>query len=286
MQLPSPDLFFANKKNIENDFYISLQHNDLPVSFSPSRINACLVCVCLAGYAEIEVDLLSYRLIPNDIIVVFPGQILACNEKSGDFTIAYFSFSNQLIDDILYRFPTEFIEFLRESVKYHLPEAEKENIVREYFSVLNSKFRDTENVCSNEIILNLLHNFYMDLYSKVIKKNVNINSRQRKHKTVMQEEFFRLVKTHTEIREVAFYAGKLCITPKYLSIITKESTGTSAKELIDKFAITELKLQLKSSASPLKEIAANLNYPSEAFLCKFFKKHVGITPSHYRNAGR
>jgi AraC-like DNA-binding protein len=285
MQQTSPDLLFSNPKSIENDFYISLQHYDLPISFSPCRIEACLVCVCLAGDAEVEVDLLPYHIAPNSIIVVFPGQILACCEKSGDFTMAYFSFSNLLIDEILFRFPTTFIGFLRESPVYHLPEKEKDAMLVEYFTVLHRKFCETSNVCRSEIIFNLLHNFYLDLYSKVIA-NSAIHSRQRKRKKEVQEEFFRLVKLHTTNREVAFYAAKLCITPKYLSIITKESTGNSAKELIDKFAITELKLQLKTTSTPLKEIAAQLNYPCEAFLCKYFKKHTGLTPSHYRNASR
>jgi AraC family transcriptional regulator, transcriptional activator of pobA len=285
MVLPSPDLLTVNPKNIDDDFHILLQYNDLPIDFSPCRINHCLVCVCLAGYAEIEVDLRSFRFELNDIIVVFPGQILACNEKSTDFSLSHFSFSNQLIDDILYRFPTEFIEFLRESVKYHLPEVEKDSMLTEYFAILLSKFRDMRNVCRREIITNLVHNFYLDLYNKVIACN-EILSRQRKHKKELQEEFFQLVKTHTNNREVAFFAGKLCITPKYLSIITKQSTGSSAKELIDKFAITELKLRLRSSSTQLKEIAAQLNYPCEAFLCKYFKRHAGMTPSHYRNSSR
>lgn len=285
MQLPTPDLFFSMQENIENDFYISLQHNDLPIAFSPCRINDCMVCICLMGHAAIEVDLRSYNFALNDIMILFPGQILACNEKSSDFALAYFSFSNQLIDDILYRLPSAFIGFLKESVKYHLPETEKEEVLAEYFALLHNKLSDSTNVCRSEIILNLLHNFYLDLYSKVILKN-EIHTRQRKRKKEMQEEFFRLVKTYTSKREVAFYAGKLCITPKYLSIITKENTGSSAKELIDKFAITEIKLQLRSASTPLKEIAAQLNYPGEAFLCKYFKKHTGLTPSHYRNASR
>ena len=280
-----PDLFFDNKKDIKNDFFISLQHNDLPINSSPWRINVCLVCVCLKGFAEVEVDLQPLHFALNDIIIVFTGQILSCNEKSNDFTLAYFSFSNQLIDDILYRFPTAFIGFLKENVKYQLPEKEKECIITEYFVTLNNKFNDLGNVCRSEIILNLLHNFYLDLYSKIIINN-KIHTRQRKRKKEVQEEFFRLVGANTSKREVAFYAGKLCITPKYLSIITKESTGSSAKGLIDKFAITELKLRLKSSSTPLKEIADQLNYPCEAFLCKYFKKHTGITPSHYRNASR
>lgn len=285
MQLPTPDLFFDKAKSIENDFFISLKHLDLPIDFSPCRITACFVCVCLNGKAEIEIDLQPYTIIPNDIIVVFPSQILACNEKSSDFTLAYFSFSNHSIDEVLYRFPTSFVGFLREIPKYHLPENEKESIYVEYFTILHNKFCDTGNVCRSEIIVNLLHNFYLDLYNKVIVNNA-IHSRQRKRKKEVFEEFLRLVKTNPENREVAFYAGKLCITPKYLSIITKESSNKSAKELIDKFAITELKLLLKSTSTTLKGIAVQLNYPSEAFLCKYFKKHTGATPSYYRNTIR
>jgi len=285
MQSQSPDHLTDNSKSIENNFEISMQFNDLPILSSPSRIDLCLVCICLAGNAEIEVDLRSYRFAKNDIIIVFPGQILACNDKSDDFSVCYFSFSNQLIDDILYRLPTAFIGFLKENVRYRLPEEEKDEMLTEYITVLHRKFCDTRNVCRSEIITNLLHNFYLDLYNKVVMGN-RILTRERKHKKELQEEFFQLVKTHTNNREVAFYAEKLSITPKYLSIITKESTGSSAKELIDKFAITELKLRLKSSSMQLKEMADELSYPGEAFLCKFFKKHTGMTPSHYRNTSR
>ena len=282
MQLPLPTDFLDKRNNIENDFRISLQCTDLPIEYSPCRITSCMVCVCLTGHATIEVDLHTYHFVQHDIIIVFPGQILACNEKSNDFTLSYFSFSNHFIDGILFRLPSAFIGFLKESVKYHLPLTEKESMFAEYFTIMNSKFCDKGNVCRSEIILNLLHNFYLDLYNKVIARN-EIHTRQPKRKKELEEEFFRLIKAHPANREVAFYAGKLCITPKYLSIITKESVGTSAKELIDSFAITELKLQLKSASTPLKEIAIHLNYPSEAFLCKYFKKRTGMTPTHYRN---
>ncbi len=284
MNLPSLESFLGSK-NIENDFLISLQCNDLPIDYSPCRINVCLVCLCLVGNADIEVDLLPYHFEANDILVVFPGQILDCKEKSIDFALNYFSFSNFLIDDIMYRFPSAFVGFLKENVTYHLPEKEKSKIVEEYFSMLYIKYCDVGNVCRSEIILNLLHNFYLDLYNKVVANN-QIYSRQRKHKKELLEEFFHFVGTHPENREVAFYAEKLCITPKYLSIITKESVGTSAKELIDKFAVTELKLRLKTTSMPLKEIAEKLSYPSEAFLCKFFKRHTGMTLSHFRNTSR
>jgi len=274
-------------KNIESDFYISLQYNDFPIDNSPCRANACFVCVCLRGYADIEIDLRSYHFTQNDIIEIFPGQILGCNVKSENFTIAYFTFSNQMMDDVLYRLPAEFIGLLKETVMYQLPEIERKEMITDSFISINKVFADLSNICRREMILNLLHNFYLNLYNKVVlNKKINFNKRQRKRKKELQDEFFRLIKEHTLIREVSFFAEKLCITPKYLSIVTKETTGSSAKDLIDKFAITELKLRLKSTSTPLKGIAEQLNYPCEAYLCKYFKKHTGITPSHYRSVSR
>lgn len=278
-------LFEESHKDIEGDFHISLLEKEFPIKYSPCKIEDCLVCICSDGEAKIEVDLRQYNIARNDIIIVFPGQILICEGKSDDFTISYFSFSNLLIDDILYRFPSGFIGFLRKSVKYNLSLEEKENILNEYFYILYTKFKDNNNICRSDIIANLLHNFYLDLYNKIVQTK-KIHFQQKKRKQELLDEFFRLVKIYLQEREVAFYAEKLCITPKYLSIITKESTGKSAKDLISKLAITELKLQLKSSSTPLQQIAERLNYPNEAFLCKFFKKNTGITPSKYRNMHR
>lgn len=274
-------------KNIEKNFYISLQSSDFPIDYSPCRINACFVFVCLEGYAEIEIDARSYKFTQNNIIEIFPGQILACYTKSDDFTIAFFNFTYPLIDEVLYRLPTEFIGLLKETAIYQLADAERKEIIADYFIPTNKVFTDSSNICRRDMILNLLHNFYLNLYSKAVLNNkINSNKRQHKRKKELQDVFYKLIKYHTATRNVSFFADKLCITPKYLSIITKETTGLSAKDIIDKFAITELKLRLKSTSTPLKVIAEQLNYPSEAFLCKYFKKHTGITPSHFRNVSK
>lgn len=269
---------------INNDFYVTLETGKLPIKSSPMRIDYGLVCLCKAGEAHIEIDLRSYTIHSQDIMVVFPGQILAQNNCSENFKLACFAYSDTLIQEIIYRFPSSFIGFLKERAVYSLPAEESQDIFTEYFNSLYRKFADTTNVCRREMILNILRNFYLDLYDKVMKTN-DINARQRKRKTELFEAFYKLVPIYyAQSRAVAFYAEKLCITPKYLSIITQEIAGSSAKELIDKYTVTEIKLLLKSTNTPLKTVAEQLNFPSEAFLCKYFKRYGGVTPAHYRNS--
>jgi hypothetical protein len=51
------------------------------------------------------------------------------------------------------------------------------------------------------------------------------------------EENFR------EQRDVGFYVDRLCLTPKYLSKVIRDSSGASAGEWIDDYVILETKSQ-------------------------------------------
>lgn len=272
--------------DISKEFYISLSHNEFPIESSPYRIGSCIVCICLAGSADVEIDLQTHHFQKNDIIEAFPGQIIATMGKSPDFCVAWLSFSNQMLDDIMYRLPAEFIGMLKRTVKYPLPEDECRDFISDYFATIAKIFDDRSNICRRQMILNLVHNFYLGLYSKSVMNNKLQMQYECSRKKEIQNEFFRLMKEHPDQRNVLFFAEQLCITPKYLSMVTKDTTGSSAKDLIDKFAIAELKLQLRAANIPLKIIAEQLAYPCEAFLCKYFKKHTGITPSNYRNSLR
>ena len=39
---------------------------------------------------------------------------------------------------------------------------------------------------------------------------------------------------------------------------------------------------LKNTTLSIKDIAQQLNFPNQSFLGKYFKEHVGVSPSQYR----
>lgn len=265
------------------DFRIQLESDSFPINKSLHKINFSLVCICLKGSSKMEVNARRVDFKRNDIIVAFPGQIISIESKTEDFRVAYFTISDKLIHDIIYRMSANFISFLTEYVVYSMPEEESEEILSEYFSTLNKFFLDKGHVYRNEIISNILRNFFMDLYNKVLKKH-NLSAKLSKRKSEILQNFFALLPQYCITnRDVNFYAEKLCITPKYLYVITEEGTGSTVKELISRYVTAELKVILSSEKIPLKTIAEKFNFPSEAYLCKFFKKQTGLTPQGYRN---
>ena len=77
---------------------------------------------------------------------------------------------------------------------------------------------------------------------------------------------------------MAYYDGKMCLTPKHLSTVVKEVSGKTAGEWSDSLVILEAKALLKSSEQSIQEIADELHFANQSFLGKNFKLHTGMSP--------
>jgi YesN/AraC family two-component response regulator len=83
-------------------------------------------------------------------------------------------------------------------------------------------------------------------------------------------------------RQLDYYADKMCLSQRYLGSIIRNVSGVTAKEWIDRAAITEIKVLLKHSDKQITQIADQLHFPNYSFFSKFFKRLTGTTPKKYR----
>lgn len=83
-------------------------------------------------------------------------------------------------------------------------------------------------------------------------------------------------------RNISFYAEKLNIPSKALNDICKNITGKTAKKMIEAFTLSEAKRYLQFSNLTISEIAFRLQFNDPSYFVKFFKKHAGVTPHHFR----
>lgn len=96
------------------------------------------------------------------------------------------------------------------------------------------------------------------------------------------EHFVLRIIHFKENKDVAFYADKLCITSKYLTMVIKETSGKSAKDWIVEYIILEIKALLKNTNLNIQEIAIKTNFANQSSLGRFFRKHTGMSLSQYR----
>lgn len=99
----------------------------------------------------------------------------------------------------------------------------------------------------------------------------------------LYHKFITLLQQHyTHKRSVAYYADRLCITPKYLSEVTKDTCGRSAANIIQERVITECKALLYSTNKSIQEISDLMNFSTQSEFGKYFKRITGISPKQYR----
>ena len=91
-----------------------------------------------------------------------------------------------------------------------------------------------------------------------------------------------LSNNYQRAHDVAFYADRLCITPRYLSQITNESVSKSPKQIIADYLVCEARQVLENSRLSVKEVSDNLGFRAVSVFCKLFKQQTGFTPSEYR----
>ncbi|MBM6670761.1 AraC family transcriptional regulator [Phocaeicola coprophilus] len=79
-----------------------------------------------------------------------------------------------------------------------------------------------------------------------------------------------------------FYYEKLCLTPKYLTTVIKKESGVSAADWIERYVILQAQALLKSTDLTIQQISDKLNFSSQVFFGKYFKRLVGMSPKEYR----
>ena len=85
-------------------------------------------------------------------------------------------------------------------------------------------------------------------------------------------------------RSVAFYADKLCVTSKYLTVMVKSLCGKTVQQLIFKAIIRRSIYLMKNTNKTILQIATELSFPNASAFGTFFKKHTGLSPMNFRHA--
>lgn len=123
--------------------------------------------------------------------------------------------------------------------------------------------------------------YYNHLY--VLQHNLNTDHLGRAN---LFNQFISLVNAHCdEARAIAYYADRLCLSPRYFSSLIQEQSGHTAKHWIDKAVVTRAKILLRHSPKTISQISAELHFPNDSFFCKFFRRLTGMSPTAYREQG-
>ncbi len=241
------------------------------------------IMLCYKGHATVEHNHIVHEFPTHGIDIVLPNDIFSFVEASEDFEMYCLRFSNDIFDEITYNLPNSFFNHIAYKPVYGLSEEEFYAFASDHFRVLFNKIADRKNICRHEIVVNLLCNLFLEIYDKIVRFcriDTSSNSRRKR----LFDRFVDLLYTRPDKRDVSYFADRLCITPKYLSVICNDASGIHAKEFIDRCRICELKQTLRTTDLTVKQIAERFDFPSTGNMCRFFKARTGSTITGYRRS--
>ena len=85
-------------------------------------------------------------------------------------------------------------------------------------------------------------------------------------------------------RDVAWYANKIGVTPKYLTEVSKDATNRPAGDWIDEYAAIILRKELSAENLSLTELAKEMNFSSLPAFTRYVKRVLGCSPSEFRDS--
>lgn len=282
--IPVSDTKRKPERKIE--FSIHTELADLPLTNCPFYMTEAVGGVCVSGSAVITAFNIRFRIRPDMIIVLLPWQLVSIREISSDFRITFFRLSEEMFTDSLssmWRLTPDFFFYMSKHVAF---EPEEGNIRRflNYCDLLEYRVNYASKICRRESIMQLLRVFFWDIYTGYI---CDTDSHSLKnHYTRKEELAYRflhmILEEHSPDKDVPYYAGKLNITPKYLTSLIRSLSGHSARDWIVRYMLLEIKSLLRESSMDLKSITNRLHFPDQSTLSRFFRHYTGMTPSQYR----
>lgn len=253
----------------------------------PVRISKGLYVTVISGTAILNTGAESYHLKPQMDLSFISGGIFQCIEHSVDFKVRIFGYTHELFTRAALPIDRIFFDYFEEHPYYlHTTDERSQRTWREvlqwmdlaqtlFGGVMKLRFPELQEE-------NFLRGFWMWNISTIqdrIETRNNISNAQ-----LIAHKFIRLVKNNAIIYHKAnYYADRLNITQRYLNkIIYLYCNCRTPKQLIDAQLIAEIKEHLIDATYSVTQIAADLNFPDQSSLSRFFSRHTGMSPLEYR----
>lgn len=252
---------------------------------SPTLIQLGIICICLRGSAHLRINNQEYDFRKGDMLTLLPNSIILDSNSSDDFLGYAIATNTKVLMGI--QMADVVKSYVNISNNPIIPITDEQiQTVIELCEMLKNKRSKKDHPFEKEISKSLLAVLCYEISSFYQLQN-NEDTPTRSRQSALFHEFLSLVdKYATERRDIAFYANKLCITPKYLSVVIKKSSGYSPAEWINRTVMLYAKTLLASSDMTIQQIAVELNFPNPSFFGQYFKRHEGITPKRYRTSNR
>lgn len=252
------------------------------------RLHGITMILCLSGSVMLNVNMEPFRLSRNSLLIIPSQSVFRIGDVDWDTLDAYvFILSPEFLRDINFEISilTSYKISSSQPAQMQLTDAEASLMSRYLDLVHYNTVDNTDAIYVRSISRSLIAAAVYQLMQFAGNHDISRRPVKLSRRDKYVKEFISLVSQHyRHERSVAYYAGKLFISPKYLSYLIKEHTGRSAAQWIDDYVILEAKNLLRYSGKNVQQIAYDLNFSNQSSFGKYFKHLTGMSPTKFQRS--
>ena len=250
--------------------------------------NMNLLAYCSKGMSQISVNGEQYEIHACEIFICPPEMSLENILISPDFEYQAICISSRLLqialndyikvwNQFVYMNKLRVVDMTGEPLDFYQKTCDLLRFCLDYKAETNLDKQYKTDVIRgliSSVLISFCHVLQLHTGEQAVvpKQNVSLFNR-----------FLELLQTtETKHQTVNDYAAQLCISAKYLTIISKKNSGRTANAWIQEYTLSAITNYLRTTDLSVKEISHRLGFPNTSFFGKYVKDHLGCSPLEYR----
>ena len=247
----------------------------------PFIINDHRLGIIMSGEAEINLNLQDRHLTSGTLVYISPGTIIHPKRLSSDFHIYGIAlFHNFPMPFAQGQMPSAFNGQVRD---FQLPASKEDiatakHILDTIWQIVHASDNYHRPTVTALVAAQMHH--YDHLFHQQANQLASTHSREQ----TIFNRFLQLVTQHcVEHHQIGYYAKRMCLTERYLSTVIRKTSGTTAKDWIDRALVTRIKIELRHTDKSAAQIAEEMHFTNPSFFSKYFRRLTGKTPGEYKS---
>ncbi|MFC5873496.1 AraC-type DNA-binding protein [Chryseobacterium arachidis] len=238
------------------------------------------------GKIKLKQHFRDLELSANMFMVTDPQTVYEMVSVTDDFQSRMVSYKREFISALSLKFNRLITyRYFRQQMNIGVPfEPDEMEVVWKSVNFLKYILdSEAEMTYKKEVVEHLFSVFCYQMAGIISKEDYNSMSHMSRQEEIVFVFLNDLAENYHNERTVEFYSERQSITTRHLSSVLKEVTGMSASQMIALIVLNEAKVLLNSSNKPVSEISSILGFSDQYSFSHFFKKHLGESPTQYRN---
>ena len=239
---------------------------------------------CTRGHCRFVFNGREFELHKGDLMIVRKGRLIEQMQPSDDFKVKIIYITSDFINlcspQSNYGTKGQLALFLNPVMRLT---PEQQEICLGDFHMVEQRVADISHHFHRDILIAAVQmlildffNFHSHLYDEtdISTQNASIMNR---FLTMLEDGTYR------KHREVSYYADQLCVTPKYLSEVSKKVSGYAANYWINRYTAIDIARLLRNKSLSFVNISDLFCFSSPAYFSRYVQHHLGMSPTTYRD---